>query len=150
MPLAMRAPRSLMPCSVDAAGSELSANDILQSAVHQDKVRVYAFETDVLILQFTQLRQVRHRHARILIFPLVVGRLAHAMLSARLADLRAQFDLLEDGNDLAFTESGFLHVETPLVGILCSQLAQIYQGASEWLSQYCWSDLEEVQLYATQ
>jgi hypothetical protein len=53
------------------------------------------------------------------------------MLPARLADLGAQLDLLEDGNDLAFTESGFLHVGTPLVGILYFQLDQVFKGASQ-------------------
>lgn len=102
--------------------------------MHQGQVRVHALEPGVLILQFTQLRQVWNRHARELAFPFVIGRLAHAVLPARLADLGAQFDLLEDGNDLAFTESGFLYVETPSVGILYSQLAQVSKGASQLLT----------------
>lgn len=74
---------------------------------------------------------MRDRHARELAFPFVIGRLADAVLPARLADLGAQFDLLEDDNDLAFTESGFLHVEeNPLVGILYCRLAQVSEGAS--------------------
>ena len=32
---------------------------------------------------------------------------------------------------MAFTESGFLHIETPLVGILYSRLDQVFKGASE-------------------
>ena len=115
----------------DAPGSELSVNDILQRTVHQRQVSVHAFEPSVLILQFTQLRQVRHRHARVLAFPFVVSRLAHAVFPARFTDLGAQLDLLEDGNDLAFTESRFLHVETPLVGILYSHVDQVFEGASQ-------------------
>ncbi len=86
--------------------------------MHQGKVRVHALEPGVIVLLFAQLRQVRDRHARELAFPFVIGRLADAVLPARLADLGAQFDLLEDGKDLAFTESDFLHVGTPLSGIL--------------------------------
>lgn len=51
------------------------------------------------------------------------------MLPEHLADLGAQFDLLEDGNDRGFTESGFLHVETPLVGMIYTQLAQVFEVA---------------------
>ena len=83
-------------------------------------------------MQFAQLRQVRHRHARELAFPFVTGRLAHAVLPARFADLGAQLDLLEDGNDLAFTESCFLHVGTSLVGILYRRMDQDFEGASTW------------------
>lgn len=75
--------------------------------MHQGQVRVPALEPDALVLQFAQLRKVRDRHARELAFPFVIGRLADAVLPARLADLGAQFDLLEDGNDLAFTGSWF-------------------------------------------
>lgn len=98
--------------------------------MHQGQVRVHALEPDVFVLQFAQLRQVRDRHTRELAFPFVIGRLADAVLPARLADLGTQLDLLKDGNDLAFTESGFLHVETPLVEILYSQLDQVSEGAS--------------------
>ncbi len=34
---------------------------------------------------------------------------------------------------MAFTQSGFLHVETPLVGILYCRLAQVFEGASRAL-----------------
>lgn len=34
------------------------------------------------------------------------------MLSAGIADLGAELDLFEDGDDLRLTESGFLHAET--------------------------------------
>lgn len=39
------------------------------------------------------------------------------MLPAHLIDPGAVLDLFEDRHDLAFTESEFLQVETPLVGI---------------------------------
>ncbi len=35
---------------------------------------------------------------------------------------------------MAFTQSGFLHVETPLVGILYCRLAQVFEGASDAVS----------------
>ena len=98
--------------------------------MHQCQVGNHALEADVFFLQLTQLRQVRDGHARILALPFVAGRIAHAVLSARLANLCAQFDLLEDGNNLTFTESGFLHVETPRLGILYSQIVQLFAGAS--------------------
>ena len=76
------------------------------------------------------LGQMRDRHARELALPLVVGRLAHAMLPACLGDLGAQLDLLEDADYLGFAESGFLHVETPLGWILYFQVAQVFKGTS--------------------
>ncbi|MNV87141.1 hypothetical protein D3C71_1812420 [compost metagenome] len=63
---------------------------------------------------------MRDRHARELALPLVVGWLADAVLSARLVDLGTEFDLLEDADYLGFTESRFLHVETPLGGFSTS------------------------------
>ena len=71
----------------DAPGSELSINDILERVVHQCQIGVHALELGVLVLQLAKLRQVRHRHARELAFPLVVRRLADAVLSTRLTDL---------------------------------------------------------------
>ena len=56
--------------------------------------------------------------------------IAHAALAAGLTHLGAKLDLLEDGNNLTFTESGFLHVETPRLGILYSQIVQLFAGAS--------------------
>lgn len=139
MPLALQARRSLMPCSAISECTTISRRSGVRAfgrrrpsrRLHQRQVRLPALEPSVLVLQFAQLRQVCNRHARVLAFPFVIGRLTHAMLSARLADLGAQLDLLEDGNDLGFTESGFLHVETPLVGILYSQLAQVSEGDSK-------------------
>ncbi|MBN9373529.1 MAG: hypothetical protein J0I38_20825, partial [Hydrogenophaga sp.] len=49
----------------------------------------------------------------------------------RLADLRAHLDFLEDADYLRFTESGFLHVETPSEGILYLRLVQVFEGTSE-------------------
>src|SRR5690606_8627159 len=82
------------------------------------------------VLQLAQLRQVRDRHARELALPLVVRRLAHAVLPARLADLRTHLDFLEDADYLRFTESGFLHVETPSGGILYLWVVQVFEGPS--------------------
>ena len=74
---------------------------------------------------------MRYGHARILVFPLVVGRLADAVLAAGLADLGSQLHLLEDGDNLAFTESAFLHVGTPSYhGILYHRLAQVFEEAT--------------------
>jgi hypothetical protein len=42
----------------------------------------------------------------------------NTVLPARLANLGAQFDLLEDADYLGFAESGFLRVETPFTWIL--------------------------------
>lgn len=74
---------------------------LLQGAVHQGQVDTHPLEPDVPVLQFPQRRQVRDRHARALTLSLVVGRFAHAALAARLADLGANLDLLEDRDDLA-------------------------------------------------
>lgn len=38
--------------------------------------------------------------------------IADAMFAASIADLGAELDLFEDGDNLRFTESGFLHAET--------------------------------------
>ena len=56
--------------------------------------------------------------------------IAHAALAAGLTHLGAKLDLLEDGHNLTFTESGFLHVEIPGVGILYSQMVQVFARAS--------------------
>ena len=61
--------------------------------VHERQVGVHALELGVLVLQLAKLCQVRDRHARELILPLVVRRLADAVLPARLTNLGAQFDL---------------------------------------------------------
>ena len=60
----------------------------------------------------------------------VISRGAHTVLPARLIDLGSHLNLLEDDNDLAFTEFNFLHPETPLVGILYSQLDQVFKVTS--------------------
>ena len=99
--------------------------------VHERQVGIHAFELGVLVLQLAQLGQMRDRHARELALPLVVRRLADAVLPARLGDLGAQLDLLEDADYLGFAESGFLHVETPLGWILYFQVAQVFKGTSQ-------------------
>ncbi len=76
---------------------------------------------------------MRDRHARELALPLGVRRLADAVLSARLDNLRAKLDLLEDADYLRFAESGFLHVETPSGEILYFQVAQVFKGTSQRL-----------------
>ena len=62
--------------------------------MHEHQVSVHAFEFGVLILQLPKLRQVRHRHACKLALPLVVRRLADAVLPARLANLGAKLNFL--------------------------------------------------------
>lgn len=123
--------------SRDAPGSELSVNNILECVVHQRQVGVHALELGVLVLQLPQLRQVRDRHTRELALPLVVRRLADAVLPARLGYLRAKLDFLEDADHLRFTESGLLHVETPAGGILYFQLVQVFEGTSEGHRRSC-------------
>ena len=98
--------------------------------MHEGQVRVHALELGVLGLQFAQLGQVRHRHAAVLALPLVIRRLADAVLPARLAYLGAEFDLFQDADDLAFTELRFLHVETPFHGILYFRMDQVFKEAS--------------------
>lgn len=124
-------PSALARPARGAPGSELSLDDILELAVHQRQLRVHALELRVLVLQLSQLRQARHVHAGEAALALVVGRLADAVLAARLANLAAKLDLLEDRNDLAVSESGFLHVEAPCVWILYSQLDQDFEEASQ-------------------
>lgn len=88
--------------------------------VHERQVGVHTLELGVHILQLTQLGQVRDSHALELVLPLVVSRLADAVLPARLADLGVQLDLLKDAEYLRFAESGFLHVETAWVDFTTS------------------------------
>lgn len=54
--------------------------------------------------------------------------LVDAVLSARLVDLGAKFDLLEEADYLGFTQSGFLHVETPLGGFSTSGWFRFSKG----------------------
>jgi hypothetical protein len=102
--------------------------------MHEGQVGVYVLELGVFGLEFTQLRQMRVRHAAELAPPFVVGRLADAVLPARLTDLGAEFDFFQDANDLAFAELRFLHVEAPFHGILYFCMAQVLKEASHLLS----------------
>jgi hypothetical protein len=86
------------------------------------QVGVHALELDILNLQFTQLGQVRYRHAAELARPFVVGRLADAVPPARLADLGAEFDFFQDANDLALAQ---------FYGILYFCMAQVFKEASK-------------------
>lgn len=79
--------------------------------MHQSHLGVHALEPGVLLLHLAQLRQAGDAHARELALPLVVGRLADAVLAAGLADLGTELNLLEHVHDLAVGESR-LHVET--------------------------------------
>lgn len=45
-------------------------------------------------------------------------------------NLGTHLDFLEDADYLRFTESGFLHVETPSGGILYLRLVQVFKGTS--------------------
>lgn len=69
--------------------------------------------------------------------------LAHAVLLACLADLGAQLYLLECRNNQAFTESGFLHVGTPLVGILYAWLDQVFEGTSCYSNYLTFCDIKQ-------
>ncbi len=73
---------------------------------------------------------MRNGDAAELALLLEVGRLADAVLPARLGHLGAEFDLFQDTDDLAFTELRFLYVETPFGGILYSRLDQVFEEAS--------------------
>lgn len=65
---------------------------------------INAIKQAVLVLQFTQLGQVRDGHDRIVALPLVIRRLAYAVFAAGLANFGAQLELFEGADDLAFTE----------------------------------------------
>ena len=65
-----------------------------------------------------------------------VRRLAHAVLPAGLVDLRTKFDFSQDADDLRFTESGFLHVETPGREILYFRVVQVFEGTSIALNYF--------------
>ena len=96
--------------------------------MHEGQVSVHTLELGVLLLQLTQLRQVRDGHPVELTFPLVSGRLADAMFAAGLADLGTEFDLFQDADDLAFAELRFLNVETPLGGFSLLLTGSRFQG----------------------
>lgn len=57
-------------------------------------------------------------HPRILALPLVVRGIADAVLATGVADFGTELDLFEDADNLRFTESGFLPVETSVGWIL--------------------------------
>ena len=99
--------------------------------IHENQVGVHVFELGVLFPQLAQLHQMRHTDARALALPLVVGRVADAVLPTRLVDFGAELNLFEDRDHLAFSESGFLHVETPLGGILYLRLAEVFESPRE-------------------
>ncbi len=111
--------------SRDAPGPEFSVYDVLERMAHEPQVGIHTFELEVLVLQMAQPRQPRDGHARGLGLPLVVRWLAHAVLPARLADLRTHLYLLGDTDYLGFTESGSLHLENPSGGMLHAWVAQV-------------------------
>lgn len=118
----------------------LRQDDTLERVVHERKLRVHALELGVFLLQLAQLRQVRHRHATVLAPTLVEGGFADAVLAAGLADLGTELDLLEDTDNLAVTESGLLHVETPSRGILYFRLVQDFEettigSSARWIAR---------------
>lgn len=69
---------------------EGTSNNLPESA----QLRVHLLELGVLALQFLQLLLLRGVHAAVSRLPLVVRRLGDAVLVARLAELRTQFNLL--------------------------------------------------------
>lgn len=73
---------------------------------------------------------MRHRHALVLGYPLVVGRFADAVFFARLANLGTEFDLSQYADYPAFAEFRFLYVETPLGDFLYFTMAQDFKEVS--------------------
>jgi hypothetical protein len=59
MPLAMQARRWLRPFSAITDCTTISLYDICQGVGHQSQIGMHALEPAVLLLQFTQLGQVR-------------------------------------------------------------------------------------------
>lgn len=96
---------------------------------------LHALEPGVLRLEFTQLRHVRDRHTAELALLFAVGRLADALLPARLTNLGAKFDFSQEASNLACIELRFLQVATPFRGILYCRVAQDFKGASGRLAQ---------------
>lgn len=82
--------------------------------MHERQVGVHPLELGVLVLQLAKLRQVRDCHALELARPLVVRRLAHAVLSACLTDLGVRLNFFEDADYQRVVESEFLHLEARL------------------------------------
>ena len=93
------------------AGSAFSREDILRRVALQRQVGVHPLEPAQLTLDVLLVAQLRNLHADVLVLPDVVRRLADAVLAARLDNLRAGLDLLEDPDDLFLAELRLLHAE---------------------------------------
>jgi hypothetical protein len=77
--------------------------------MRQRQLREHLLQPGVLAFEFLQPPQLRDIQAAVLRFPVVERRFANTVLANQLRDLHAGLDLLQNRNDLLFTEPGLLH-----------------------------------------
>ena len=111
MPPASSAQRraSLPLCGVRLA-PRLFFEQVPQRVVLHGQVGVHPLELRMFRLQFLDALELRDAQAAVFALPVVVGRLADAVLAAEVADLHARIGLFEDRDNLGLGESAFLHV----------------------------------------
>ena len=73
------------------------------------KIGIHPLELGVFGFEFPDALELGDAQATVSALPVVVGRLAYAVLAAYFGDLQASIGFLEDRHDLALGESAFLH-----------------------------------------
>jgi hypothetical protein len=102
-------------------------DDVLEGLVREGQLGVHLLQLAVLGLELFQSPKLRYVQTAVLRLPVVERRLADAVLSDKLRHLHAGLCLLQDRDDLLFTEPGLLHKSSP-VGKLYSRLVRFGRG----------------------
>lgn len=95
--------------------------------MRQRQIREHALQPSILSLEFLQSPKLRDIQAAVLRLPVVERRFADTVLANQFCDFHAGFRLLQDRDDLLFTEPGLLHKSFP-VGKLYSPLVLFVRG----------------------
>ena len=86
-------------------GLPLSAYDILQRSVVEHCFNQQAFQLAIFRLQCLESLRLRHRQAAEFGLPVIVRRIADALLAAYLSNLHARFSLFQNPDYVFFRES---------------------------------------------
>jgi hypothetical protein len=104
-------PRALrLPLCAAVPALEVSRGDNLKRIDVQRLVGNNPLQATIFVLKRSHLRDVADVHATKLRFPLVESRATNAEFTTDIGGLGAGLRLLDRRDDLAFGESGFLHV----------------------------------------
>lgn len=112
--------RMLNPCSsfiarlssTRLAWLRAFCDHFLQGVMLEGEVSVHLLQPRMLVLEIFQPSQLRHFQARVLLLPVVIGRLRDLVYLRQVsATFAPGFDLFKDSDDLFFRKLRLLHVE---------------------------------------